>query len=125
LLDFFKKKEKESLSKVISRMTAKDGIQFAKFCTSEDLRRAITALGFKQPLPTSAWPPSGLQITLEYSLQRFSKLQSSIMKSLIDIKAATTFEQHEWELITNFYKKNSLQTVFLTFSNGIGDVREV
>ena len=46
-------------------MTAKDGIPFAKFCTSNDLRRAIQAMGFKQALPTSV---QGIRnIVLQYS----------------------------------------------------------
>jgi len=79
--DFFKKKEKESLSKVISRMTAKDGIPFAKFCTSEDLRRAITALGFKQPFPTSA---HGIRnMVIQYSMD----VRTAHVAAIADTKA--------------------------------------
>lgn len=38
ITSYFKKKLDDSFPAVLARMTARDGIPFIKFCTSEDLR---------------------------------------------------------------------------------------
>lgn len=49
--EFFSLKVK-TLEETIARMTAKDGLKFYVFTTSEDLRRCLKADGFS-PIPTS------------------------------------------------------------------------
>ena len=52
---YFCKTVDDSLSTVIARLTAKDGIPFSKFCTSYDLRKLLKANGYNEipKLPNS------------------------------------------------------------------------
>lgn len=49
LTDFYTAKNETSFEAVLARMTALDGIPFAKFITSKDLRDLLEAKGFKVP----------------------------------------------------------------------------
>ena len=40
----------ESLTKVVARMAAKDGLSFHVLATSNDIRQGLLARGFKRPL---------------------------------------------------------------------------
>jgi len=52
-----------SLGATIARMTACDGFPFQVFCTSPDLRKALTAMGFSK-LPNS--PTTFKQMAMEH-----------------------------------------------------------
>jgi len=53
------------MSRVIARMTAKDGLPFSLFCTSVDLRRMLSSAFKDSVLPKS--PHTVREIVLGYS----------------------------------------------------------
>lgn len=61
-------------------MVAKDGLPFSVFCTSADLRRAISALHLKDDLPRS--PSTIRSIVMKFSqslrAQQWKKIQENV-----------------------------------------------
>jgi hypothetical protein len=79
LLDkFLKNPREESLARIVSRMTAKDGIPFLTFCTSADLRRSIGALGLPDQLPKSS-------ATIRKMVTNYANLERA--KQIIEVKS--------------------------------------
>lgn len=77
---YFPNKEAESLDQVVARMASLDGIPFQLFCTSEDIRKGLTARGFKD-IPKS--PNTIRKLVLHYAdkirnetIVQFNKLKS-------------------------------------------------
>jgi hypothetical protein len=97
ITNFFPSNNDNSLSAVLARMTALDGLTFKVFCTSHDLRKALIARGFNE-IPKS--PNTIKNIVVNYS----QKIRSSLIKNFAELKIngkrfSLTFD--EWTSVRN------------------------
>lgn len=79
-IDEFFSANVKSLEETIARMTAKDGLTFRVFTTSEDLRRCLQADGFAL-IPTS--PNTIRRMMITYSKKVHEKIKAEIKSELI------------------------------------------
>ena len=94
---FFKSTNENTLDAVVSQMCAYDGLQFKVFITSQDLRKAIHALGIGT-LPTSV--NSIRQIVISYC----NEIKNFFIKELAEHKTnkrGFSLSFDEWTSVIN------------------------
>jgi len=80
ITSFYDNKIDESLSAVISRMIARDGIPFMKFCVSDDLRMLLNAKGYTN-IPKSS-------ITIQKLVMNYAdKIKQEVVNEILHHKA--------------------------------------
>lgn len=93
---YFKRTIDDSLSAVISRMVAKDGFPFQKFCSSFDLRRLLKAKGYTVPKSAN----SIKNLVMEYGVKIRSEIRGNISDQIKNgARFSLTFD--EWTSIKN------------------------
>ena len=79
ITSYLKKTSDESFPAVVARMTARDGIPFSKFCTSQDLRMLLIAKGYGD-IPKS--PNTIKNIVLQYA----DKIKQEVVHEISQLK---------------------------------------
>lgn len=102
ITSYFKKTIDDSFPAVLARMTARDGIPFIKFCTSQDLRMLLIAKGYTD-IPKS--PKTIRKIVLQYSDKVKQEIVNEITQEIIDNKACS-LTLDEWTSIKNYRYMN-------------------
>lgn len=93
---YFKRTVDDSLSAVISRMVARDGLPFQKFCRSFDLRRLLTAKGYTVPKSAN----SIKNLVMEYGVKIRREIRATILEQLKEgTRFSLTFD--EWTSLKN------------------------
>lgn len=96
ITNYFAAKNEKSLEAIVSRTTAKDGLPFSIFCTSEDLRRLLSSSGFK--VPTSSNTIRNMVVTYSKKIKAQVKGEIHAKKSN-GHKFSITFD--EWTSAQN------------------------
>lgn len=94
---FFRNTECDTLDQVLARMASLDGISFQLFCKSENIRKELTARGFKD-IPTS---PNTIK---KYVLRYAEKIRNETIEEFSKSKSQGTkfsLSSDEWTSVRN------------------------
>lgn len=97
ITSYFQPSEHNTLQATVSRMVAKDGIPFLKFCTSEDLRKLLRHK-FQTPIPTS--PNTISKMVADFSAQ----MRINVVQAISSMKKAGkrfSLSFDEWTSLRN------------------------
>lgn len=78
ITQYFKKNIDDSLSAIVSRMVARDGLPFQKFITSYDLRKLLTDKGYEVPKSAN----SIKQLVMQYGNKIRSEIRQNILEQI-------------------------------------------
>lgn len=93
---YFAPREKKTLSFVVAKMVALDGLTFRVFETSDELRESLKARGFKIPKTAKSYKQMVIKFSKEVRRKQNSELQELVLKGE---RFCLTFD--EWTSLRN------------------------